>query len=202
MKKSIAKEPHHKRMASRVGAAGVALATTLVLAGCHEAQGGGYIGQVVPQTTNPIYNARADFGFNFQCDDGVKGQITYHDASTSASLGGLVFPDLRIHGTVENILVDDDMDPDTPAVPADTCEEIVEARWAQFEGSYRSQDTKLRTKPAGRFVVVVFDQGEPGVGDPVITGDGFSIELNGLGAPYAGYTRAGYIEGGNIQVDN
>jgi hypothetical protein len=107
MKKSIAKEPHHKRMASRVGAAGVALATTFVLAGCHEAQGGGYIGRVVPQTTNPVFNARADFGFNFQCDDGVKGQITYHDASTSASLGALVFPDLRIHGTVENILVDD-----------------------------------------------------------------------------------------------
>jgi hypothetical protein len=201
MKKSIAKEPHHKRMASRVGAAGVALATTFVLAGCHEAQGGGYIGRVVPQTTNPVFNARADFGFNFQCDDGVKGEITYHDGSTSASLGGLVFPDLRIHGTVENILVDDDMDPDTKAVPADTCEEIVESRWAQFEGSYRSQNKTLRTKPAGRFVVVVFDQGEPGVGDPVITGDGFSIELTGLGAPYAGYTRAGYIEGGNIQVD-
>jgi hypothetical protein len=201
MKKSIAKEPHHKRMASRVGAAGVALATTLLLAGCHEAQGGGYIGRVVPQTTNPVFNARADFGFNFQCDDGVKGQLTYHDASTSATLGGLVFPDLRIKGTVEKILVDDDMDLGTPAVPADTCEEIVEARWAQFAGSYRSQDTTLRTKPAGKFVVVVFDQGEPGVGDPVITGDGFSIELSGLGAPYAGYTRAGYIEGGNIQVD-
>ena len=56
------------------------------------------------------------------------------------------------------------------------------------------------TSLAGQFVVVVFDQGEPGVGDPVITGDGFSIELSGV-APYAGYTRAGYIEGGNIQVD-
>jgi hypothetical protein len=201
MKKSIANESPHRRIARRVGAAGVALAAAVTLAGCHEAQGGGYIGKAVPLTINPVFNARADFGFNFQCDDGVKGQITYHDASTSASLGGLVFPDLRIKGTVENILVDDDMDLDTPAVPADTCEEIVESRWAQFEGSYRSQDTKLRTKPAGRFVVVVFDQGEPGVGDPVITGDGFSIELTGLGAPYAGYTRAGYIEGGNIQVD-
>jgi hypothetical protein len=201
MQETIAKERPRRRMAGRVAAAGMALAAAVTLAGCHEARGGGYIGQVVPQTNNPIFNARADFGFNFQCDDGVKGELTYHDASTSASLGGLVFPDLRIHGTVENILVDDDMDPDTKAVPADTCEDIVEARWAQFAGSYRSQDTTLRTKPAGEFVVVVFDQGEPGVGDPVITGDGFSIELSGLGAPYAGYTRAGYIEGGNIQVD-
>ena len=86
--------------------------------------------------------------------------------------------------------------------PIPTLERLLELdRWAQFEGSYRSQNKTLRTKPAGRFVVVVFDQGEPGVGDPVITGDGFSIELTGLGAPYAGYTRAGYIEGGNIQVD-
>ena len=33
-----------------------------------------------------------------------------------------------------------------------------------------------------------------------MTGDGFAIEL--VGGPYTLYTRAGYIEGGNIQVDN
>jgi hypothetical protein len=201
MQETIAKERPRRRIAGRVAATAMALAAAVTLAGCHEARGGGYIGQVVPQTNNPIFNARADFGFTFQCDDGVKGQITYHDPSTSASLGGLVFPDLRIHGTVENVLIDADNNPDTKAVPADTCEQIVESRWAQFAGSYRSQDTTLQTKPRGQFVVVVFDQGEPGVGDPVITGDGFSIELSGLLAPYAGYTRAGYIEGGNIQVD-
>ena len=80
MKKSIAKESPRRRMGRRVGAAGVALATTLVLAGCHEAQGGGYIG--APAQGSPVFNGRADFGFNFQCDDGVKGQITYHDSST------------------------------------------------------------------------------------------------------------------------
>ena len=107
MQETIAKESPRRRIARRVAAAGMALAAAVTLAACHEAPGGGYIGQVVPQTDNPVFNARADFGFNFQCDDGVKGQITYHDASTSASLGGLVFPDLRIHGTVEKILVDD-----------------------------------------------------------------------------------------------
>ena len=48
----------------------------------------------------------------------------------------------------------------------------------------------------------MFDQGEPGrTNDPAfVTGDGFAIEL--AGGPYTLYTRAGYIEGGNIQVDN
>ena len=48
----------------------------------------------------------------------------------------------------------------------------------------------------------MFDQGEPGRTTDLVfvTGDGFSIEL--VGGPYALYTRAGYIEGGNIQVDN
>jgi hypothetical protein len=48
----------------------------------------------------------------------------------------------------------------------------------------------------------VFDQGEPGrTKDPAfVTGDGFAIDLKG--GPYTLYTRAGYIEDGNIQVDN
>ena len=62
--------------------------------------------------------------------------------------------------------------------------------------------TALMSKPPGRFNVLVFDQGEPGrTKDPAfVTGDGFSIDLTG--GPYALYTRAGYIEGGNIQVTN
>ena len=36
-------------MAARVAAAGMALAAAVTLAGCHEARGGGYIGQVVPR---------------------------------------------------------------------------------------------------------------------------------------------------------
>ncbi len=73
---------------------------------------------------------------------------------------------------------------------------------AQFEGTYRSQEAGLTSALPGRFTVLVFDQGEPGVSrDPAfVTGDGFAIEL--AGGPYTLYTRAGYIEGGNIQVDN
>ena len=56
------------------------------------------------------------------------------------------------------------------------------------------------TQRDGRFVVQVFDQGEPGrTEDPAfVTGDGFAIEL--VGGAYGAYTRGGYIEGGNVQV--
>jgi hypothetical protein len=198
MKKSIAKDSPHRRVARRAGAAGVALATTLVLAGCHEAQGGGYIG--APSEGSPVFNGRADFGFNFQCDDGIKGEITYHDSSTKVSAGGVLFPGLRLHGTVENVLIDTDPFDNVPAVPAVTCEDVADSPWAEFQGSYRSQQTNLLSAAPGKFTVLVFDQGEPGrTKDPQITGDGFSIDLK-LG-PYPLYTRAGYIEGGNIQVD-
>jgi hypothetical protein len=203
MKKSIAEESHHGRMARRVGAAGVALATTLVMAGCHEARGGGYLGAPVDSGVIGVYSGDANFGFNFTCDaDTIKGEITYHDDPSKITLAGttvpLQFPEIRLHGDVENVLVDDDLDIDTPAVPADTCEDIIEAQAAQFEGSYWSQDT---TRPGkGRFTVLVFDQGEPSFEAGIFDGDGFSIDLK-LG-PYANYTRAGNIKGGNIQVDN
>ena len=58
----------------------------------------------------------------------------------------------------------------------------------------------LRSARPGEFTVLVCDQGEPGRQRGDFTGDRFSIEL--IGGPYAVYTRGGYIEGGNIQVDN
>jgi hypothetical protein len=217
MSKSIAKESRHRRVASRVGAAGVALATALVLAGCHEAQGGGYIGDPVPGGVIPVnpldnYQTDANFGFNFQCDDGVKGQITYHDGPSTIDLsepGALepdlqTFPEIRLHGTVEKVFIEVLDDPDTlpdesGVVLAKTCEEIVEAPGAHFEGSYRSQE---KDGSSGRFNIGVFDQREPGrsLADGDINGDGFAIQLDGP-PPYGGYTRGGYIEGGNIQAE-
>ncbi len=115
-----------------------------------------------------------------KCDAGVKGQITYHDSSTKVSVGGVLFPGLRLHGTVENVLIDTDPLDDVPAVPAVTCEDVAESPWAQFQGSYRSQQTNLLSAAPGKFTVLVFDQGEPGrTKDPQITGDGFSIDLKG-----------------------
>ncbi len=73
---------------------------------------------------------------------------------------------------------------------------------AMFEGTYRSQDTTdlAVTRCRGEFTVLVGDQGEPARPGGEFTGDLFSIEL--FGGAYAAYTRGGYIEGGNIQVDN
>jgi len=221
MSKWIAKESRHRRMASRVGAAGVALATALVLAGCHEAYGGGYVGDPVPGGVIPVnpldkYQSNANFGFNFQCDNGVKGQITYHDGPSTIVVSGpgeptqlKTFPEIRLHGTVEKVFIEVLDDPtteedETGVVLAKTCEDIVHAPGAHFEGSYRPQND-VPGVPAnmqsGRFNVGVFDQREPGrsLAEGDITGDGFAIQLDGGG--YTGYTRGGYIEGGNIQAD-
>ena len=194
-------ESPRRGIGRRVAVAGMALAAAVTLAAC-DGKGGGYIGPPIPQTINPVFNGRADFGFTFQCGDGVKGQITYHDRSTKVSPATTVlFPGLRLHGTVTNVLVDTNIDDDIPAVPAVTCEDVVESPWAQFQGTYRSQETNLLSKTPGRFTVVVFDQDEPGRSmEEGITGDGFSIALKG--GPYPLYTRAGYIQGGNIQVNN
>jgi hypothetical protein len=66
---------------------------------------------------------------------------------------------------------------------------------AQFSGTYRAPGA---TGEAGTFTVLVFDQGEPGGSTADATGDGFAIALTG--GAYGGYTRAGYLESGNIQV--
>ena len=65
--------------------------------------------------------------------------------------------------------------------------------------SYRSLERRLLSKPPGRFNVLVFDQGEPSRLRGDFTGDGFAVELTG--GAYNGYTRGGYIEGGNIQAE-
>jgi hypothetical protein len=170
----------------------MALAAALTLGAC-KATGGGYIGMPTDGGPVSVFSGRANYGFTFTCEmrgdqAQIKGQITYHDSSST--IGGKKFPEIRLHGVVDPFFVD---------VP--TCEAAAEAmpNAAQFDGTYRSQDTTLSAVPPGRFTVLVFDQGEPGRSVGEITGDGFSIEL--LGGAYAAYTRAGYIEGGNIQVE-
>jgi hypothetical protein len=74
--------------------------------------------------------------------------------------------------------------------------DVADAPVAIFLGTYRSQDTTITGR--GNFRVQVYDQGEPSTPED-FDGDGFSISLDGL--PYGAYARAGYIEGGNIQVE-
>ena len=179
-------------MARRLGAASLAVAALLGLGAC-KAAGGGYIGEPLDGGLVSVFGGRAHFAVNYSCDmtkaDGasIRGHITYRDAPSTVD--GVEFPEIRLHGTV---------DP-APVEGVTSCAEAAEAyeglSAALFHGTYRSQDDPLQP---GQFRVLVFDQGEPGrsVGD--VTGDGFSIEL--IGGAYDGYTRAGYLEGGNIQV--
>jgi hypothetical protein len=209
MQKSIAKELPRGRIARGVAAAGMAVAAAVGLAGCHEARGGGYLGAPIDSGVVGVYSGTANFGFNFTCDaNQIKGEITYHDDPSKITLADtnvpLEFPEIRVQGDVEKVLVQVGEDNpateifDPPFEPADTCQEVIESQAASFRGSYRSQDT---TRPGkGTFNVLVFDQGEPSFEAGIFDGDGFSIDLKA--GPYASYTRAGNIKGGNIQVDN
>jgi hypothetical protein len=175
----------------------LAVASVLVLGAC-QATGGGFIGDPLEGGPVSVYQGDAEFGFTFYCEmDTTKkrsravitGEITYHDSGLS-TVGGLNFPEVRLHGTVEPLIV--------PNVPS--CADAVEGiQTALFEGTYRPQEKALRSQQ-GEFVVQVFDQGEPGSSQEEITGDSFSIQL--IGGAYSGYTRAGYIEGGNVQVES
>jgi hypothetical protein len=215
MQKSIAKESP-RRIARRLGAAGVALAAVLVLGAC-KATGGGYIddplpGDVLPIDVDNAYQGEANFGFNYTCEMNypakkavIKGQITYHDSPSTIDVpvdpdfpGGPAvrteFPEIRIHGIVEPIVI----------LNVENCE-MAEGELfagipaAEFEGTYRSQDATFSAIDGGEFTVLVGDQGEPGHPQGIFDGDLFSIEL--FFGPHNGYTRGGYIEGGNIQVD-
>ena len=178
------------------------MAAVLVLGACRARVGGS---SVTRWRGGPVsvFQGDAEFGFNFFCEMEVKknrpravitGEITYHDSPSSIILEGdlepTLFPEIGLHGTVEPLIV--------PNVPS--CEEAVEGLPAAlFEGTYRPQEKALRSQ-RGEFVVQVFDQGEPGSSQEEITGDSFSIEL--IGGAYNGYTRGGYIEGGNVQVES
>jgi len=183
----------------------MAVAAVLTLGAC-KATGGGQIDKPVPSGVLPstvpdvtgAYTGTANFGFNFTCEMKaknkavIKGQITYHDTGASI-VGQRAFGAIRLHGTVDPMFI---TAPECEAAAA------IFLDAAQFEGSYRSQERGLTSAKPGRFTVLVFDQGEPGrTQDPAfVTGDGFAIDLKS--GPYVSYTRAGYIEGGNIQVDN
>jgi hypothetical protein len=206
MQETIAKESPRRGIVRRVLIAVIALAAVLTLGAC-KATGGGQIDDpvqsgVLPPTVPDVggaFTGEANFGFNFTCEmrDNnkavIQGEITYHDTGTSV-IGTKTFKPIRIHGVVDPFFT-----------TAENCEQAANIFLdaAQFDGDYRSQDTSLTSdEETGRFTVLVFDQAEPGVSrDPAfVTGDGFAIDLKT--GPYVSYTRAGYIEGGNIQVDN
>ena len=207
MQESIVNKSSRRPIARRLGAAVMALAAVLTLGAC-KATGGGYIDEPLPGGPDVVFQGRANFGFNFTCQVEtakkravIKGSITYHDdPSTIAPTG------VRIHGTVDPFFLEGV----TTCDEGDVLAGVEGLDYARFEGEYRSQDSTLPPpKDRGRFQVDVFDQGEPG-SPAFFDGDEFTIQLfddeslqlldGGEYLPF--YTRAGYIEGGNIQVDN
>ena len=209
MSESIVSVPPHRRLGRRLGAAGLAVAAVLVLGAC-QATGGGFIGDPLEGGPVAVYEGDANFGFTFNCEMDytkkrpravITGEIDYHDDPSTIDVPvdrnipdgpvvTTVFPEIDLHGTVEPLIVSN--------VPS--CDAAVEnLPAALFEGTYRPQDKTLRNL-RGQFVVQVFDEGEPGTSQGEITGDSFAIEL--IGGAYNGYTRAGYIEGGNVQVES
>jgi hypothetical protein len=64
---------------------------------------------------------------------------------------------------------------------------------AYFQGKYRPQSKTLATQ-TGTFEGYISDLGEPGVR----AGDFFSVSLQG--GAFGGYTNAGPLQGGNLQV--
>ena len=62
-------ESRRRGIARRVGAAGMALAALLGLAGCHEAYGGGYIGDPLDGGPIGVFNERCKIRLQLhQCD--------------------------------------------------------------------------------------------------------------------------------------
>jgi hypothetical protein len=178
-------------IAWRLVSGALALVMLLGLGAC-KASGGGRIGEPLDGGPVSVFEGQAHFGFNYSCDiteDRVRitGHIIYHD--DPSVVGGVEFPEIRLHGTVDPV----------PVEGVASCVEAAELYEglpaAQFEGTYRSQGD---TEEPGRFTVLVFDQREPGGSIADVTGDGFAIALTG--GAYGGYTRAGYLESGNIQV--
>ena len=196
---------NRQMMTRRIGlisTAGLLTVLGLLLTGClaaqGEARGGGYLGAPLQSgTVIGVYQGRAEFGFRFRCEvrNGkavVQGQLEYRDSARSTiTVAGnmLTFADVVVHGVVDPLTFD-----------ASTCADI-NTPVARLTGTYRPQSSN-RSLPSrqeeGRFQVVVYDEGEPGSSRTEITGDAFSIEL--YGGRYTGYQRAGYIEGGNVQV--
>jgi hypothetical protein len=198
MQESIVKKSPRTGVVRRIMVAVLALAAVLTLGACR-ATGGGYL---PPDVVGVPFQTRADFGFNFTCEVQtdkkravVRGTITYHDDPSP------LFPKgIRLNGTVDPFFIQliEPVGVDTTCDEADVLAGIEGIPYARFAGQYRSQDKTIpATKRTGRFQVDVVDMGEP---PPSLEGDSFDITLTG--GFYNGYKRFGYVEGGNIQVED
>ena len=161
-----------------------------------------------------IYTGDANFGFNFTCDMEtakkavIKGQITYHDDPSTIVGGAPTVPRDQAprHRGAHRLLERRPMrDGGGRSCSRATIPVVLTGVRGYSGGPVRGHlpvpgQRTLQRSPTGQFTVLVGDQGEPGRPGGEFNGDRFSIEL--FGGPYTVYTRGGYIEGGNIQVES
>jgi hypothetical protein len=163
----------------RASYTGVLVALTIVvLAGCEQATGGGYI-------TSATGEGKATFAFNGKCTNTtlesgevigvVKGQLQYNDHPADVKFHA------ELSGTVPSAT-----DSATP------CEDLeTNPPTEEFAGFYRVSGGPKEAE--GGVILQVTDKGEPG-----INGDIVEIEL--IGGRYNGYTNVGAVQGGNVQA--
>jgi hypothetical protein len=162
------------RRSSYIGV--LAALTIVVLAGCEQATGGGYI-------TSATGEGKATFAFNGKCtnttlENGdvigeVKGQLQYNDRPA----------DVNFHATLQGTVSTGTATPCEDQEANESTEE--------FAGEYRVSGGPKESE--GIVDLVVADNGEPG-----INGDVVLIEL--IGGRYSGYTNLGTVQGGNVQT--
>ena len=194
----------------RIRTMAAVLLLALVASGCTSFNGGGWLRSKVFET-NPLTTEKATFGINGKCKSGqfkmagevvrgaglFDGQFEYDDHAFKMRGVGVKFHG-RVSATATN----------TPIVALGiTCRQLEaflagdSAGVVEFRGTYRPKNQNLATmcssNPARStctFVGTLSDLGEPGIK----AGDFFSISLQG--GPFVGYTNAGPLEGGNLQV--
>jgi hypothetical protein len=199
--------PRRLRRFMTVAAAGILV---VLLAACN-GRGGGYL---PPQS--PVFTGPASFGFTFSCEDKgglnpptgqLRIELAYTDHGTSIVLGS----PFSIHGTVDVI---------DPVLESAICigqnpppggneliflgrYRLVSSAPAGFPSTCPKRET--RTSPLCRFEVIVRDNDMNRAPSP---GDYFQIRLSSgtvlddeLDPATVFYTRAGFLQGGNLTVD-
>jgi hypothetical protein len=173
------------------GFAGLLLLLALMATGCDQVTGGGYI-----HSANLTSNEKANFGFSAICKKdepfigGGTGSAKFYEGQLQWDDHGA---NVKFHGDVNERL-----GVQTAGVPASKQCEAADAFFgenttdATFGGTYTPEHS---TGPAdeGTFTVNVTNTGKGGI-------NGDTIEITLDDGRYNGYTNAGVVEGGQIDI--
>ena len=202
MQESIVNKSSRRRIARRLGAAVMALAAVLTLGAC-KATGGGYIDEPLPGGPDVVFQGRANFGFNFTCQvetakkravikgsDHLPRRSQHHrtDGRQDPRYGGPLLPGVASPHAMRGTFLPASRASTPPGSRASTgrrTRRFPRRRIGAGSRSTCSTTASRAVQKTSQFTRLFDDE---------------SLHLDG--GVYAVYTRAGYIEGGNIQVDN